>query len=220
MPTRYKIQPAPSEGKFANGDKTKLDGIEALADVTDATNVAAAGALMDSELTDITFIKALSDADVAAVNTGTSTTGVVTPDALAGSNFGKVPFGAQVNGSVAGSTALVTGDNQAVIMIDDKLNGMNAIAVKASCTTVSSSGDVTINIRRSRRSSATARTIVDILSTPITINASEFESSDATAPVIDIANDDLATGDMLLIDIDAAGTGVLGLTVLITAQLP
>ena len=29
----------PSEGAFANGDKTKLDGIEALADVTDATNV-------------------------------------------------------------------------------------------------------------------------------------------------------------------------------------
>lgn len=40
------LQPKPSEGAFANGDKTKLDGIEASADVTDATNVAAAGALM------------------------------------------------------------------------------------------------------------------------------------------------------------------------------
>jgi hypothetical protein len=37
-----------AEGAFVDGDKTKLDGIETAADVTDATNVAAAGALMDS----------------------------------------------------------------------------------------------------------------------------------------------------------------------------
>lgn len=35
-----------AEGAFADGDKTKLNGIESGADVTDATNVAAAGALM------------------------------------------------------------------------------------------------------------------------------------------------------------------------------
>ncbi len=39
---------------------TKLDGIEASADVTDATNVAAAGALMDSELTDLAGVKAVT----------------------------------------------------------------------------------------------------------------------------------------------------------------
>jgi len=33
------IQQPPSEGPFVNGDKTKLDGIEATADVTDAGNV-------------------------------------------------------------------------------------------------------------------------------------------------------------------------------------
>jgi hypothetical protein len=36
------LQVKPSEGAFADGDKTKLDAIEASADVTDATNVAAA----------------------------------------------------------------------------------------------------------------------------------------------------------------------------------
>ena len=35
------LQVKPSEGAFANGDKTKLDGIESSADVTDATNVKA-----------------------------------------------------------------------------------------------------------------------------------------------------------------------------------
>ena len=33
------LQVIPSEGAFVDGDKTKLDGIEANADVTDATNV-------------------------------------------------------------------------------------------------------------------------------------------------------------------------------------
>ena len=54
------LQVKPSEGAFADGDKTKLDGVEAAADVTDATNVAAAGAVMDSEVTDLAGIKAVT----------------------------------------------------------------------------------------------------------------------------------------------------------------
>jgi hypothetical protein len=51
---------------FTDADHTKLDGIEASADVTGATNVTAAGALMDSELT--------SEASVKALNQGVATT--------------------------------------------------------------------------------------------------------------------------------------------------
>ena len=58
-------QQPPSEGAFVNGDKTKLDGIEALADVTDATNVEAAGALMDSEVTNLAAVKAFDPTDYA-----------------------------------------------------------------------------------------------------------------------------------------------------------
>jgi|13_taG_2_1085334.scaffolds.fasta_scaffold05172_2 hypothetical protein len=53
-------QQPPSEGAFANGDKTKLDGIEASADVTDTANVTSAGALMDSECTSLADVKALN----------------------------------------------------------------------------------------------------------------------------------------------------------------
>ena len=53
-------QQPPSEGAFEDGDKTKLDGIEASADVTDTTNVTAAGALMDSELTNLAAVKAIN----------------------------------------------------------------------------------------------------------------------------------------------------------------
>jgi len=45
-------------GTFLTADQTKLDGIEALADVTDTANVTTAGALMDSELANIVAVKA------------------------------------------------------------------------------------------------------------------------------------------------------------------
>jgi hypothetical protein len=48
------------DGRDIAADGTKLDGVEALADVTDVTNVTAAGALMDSELTAIASVKALN----------------------------------------------------------------------------------------------------------------------------------------------------------------
>ena len=54
------LQVKPTEGAFANGDKTKLDAIEASADVTDTTNVTSAGALMDSELADLAGVKGVT----------------------------------------------------------------------------------------------------------------------------------------------------------------
>ena len=58
--TADSAQQPPSEGAFANGDKTKLDGIEASADITDTANVTSAGALMDSELTNLAAVKAIN----------------------------------------------------------------------------------------------------------------------------------------------------------------
>ena len=63
------LQVKPSEGAFANGDKTKLDAIESGADVTDATNVTAAGALMDSELAGIAAVKATTGTFLSADET-------------------------------------------------------------------------------------------------------------------------------------------------------
>ena len=48
------------DGRDVAADGTKLDGIEASADVTDTTNVTAAGALMDSELTALASVKAIN----------------------------------------------------------------------------------------------------------------------------------------------------------------
>lgn len=64
-------QQPPSEGAFVDGDKTKLDGIEAGADVTNATNVTAAGALMDSEVANLADVKSFSPSDYATSAQGT-----------------------------------------------------------------------------------------------------------------------------------------------------
>ncbi len=59
------------DGRDVAADGTKLDGIEASADVTDATNVTAAGALMDSEVTNLAAVKAFDPADYATAAQGT-----------------------------------------------------------------------------------------------------------------------------------------------------
>jgi hypothetical protein len=65
----YQLQP--TEGAFVDGDKTKLDGIEASADVTDSTNVESAGALMDSEVTNLAQVKAFDSSAYATAAQGT-----------------------------------------------------------------------------------------------------------------------------------------------------
>ena len=59
---------------FTNSDHSKLDGIEALADVTDTANVTAAGALMDSEVTNLAQVKAFAASDYATSAQGTLAT--------------------------------------------------------------------------------------------------------------------------------------------------
>jgi len=72
------------DGRDVSVDGTKLDGIEASADVTDTANVTAAGALMDSELTSIASVKAL-DQGVATADSPTFAGIDVTGEVAAGS---------------------------------------------------------------------------------------------------------------------------------------
>jgi len=61
-------------GSMSGADKTKLDAIEASADVTDATNVTAAGALMDSECASLADVKALNQSVVSGASPTFTTT--------------------------------------------------------------------------------------------------------------------------------------------------
>jgi hypothetical protein len=67
------------DGRDVSVDGTKLDGIEAGADVTDTANVTAAGALMDSEVTNLAAVKAFDPTDYATAAQGTLAASAVQP---------------------------------------------------------------------------------------------------------------------------------------------
>ena len=69
---RTLVNSATDSNVFTDADHSKLDGIEASADVTDATNVTAAGALMDSEVTNLAQVKAFASSDYATSAQGTT----------------------------------------------------------------------------------------------------------------------------------------------------
>ena len=102
------------DGRDVATDGTKLDTIEANADVTDTTNVTAAGALMDSELTNIAAVKALNQSLVTTssptfdtvnattvLGDGSGLTNVVTSSAPTGS--GEMPSGTTAQRDVSPS---------------------------------------------------------------------------------------------------------------------
>ena len=75
------ISDATTTNKFTTAsDISKLAGIEAGADVTDATNVEAAGALMDSEVTNLAAVKAFDPTDYATAAQGTLADTAVQPN--------------------------------------------------------------------------------------------------------------------------------------------
>ena len=151
-------------------------------------------------------------ATTAEVNTGTEITKAVTPDALAGSVFG-------VKGVIIPITtgldqAATTGDGKNCFTIPIELNGMNLVSVGAHVYTNSSSGLPTFQIRN-------ATDTQDMLSTALTIDANEPDSSTAaTAAVIDATKDDVVTADVICVDKDVAGTGEKGDEIRLGFQLP
>ena len=68
---RAAVEAASDSNVFTDADHSKLNAIEASADVTDATNVTAAGALMDSEITNLAAVKSFAASDYATAAQGT-----------------------------------------------------------------------------------------------------------------------------------------------------
>lgn len=108
-----------------------------------------------------------------------------------------------------------TGDGKAYFRVPSSLNGFNITGVAATVYTAGTTGTTDIQIRNKTDS-------VDVLSTKLTIDSAETDSSTAaTAAVIDTTKDDVATGDVIAIDVDAVSTtAAKGLYVEITLALP
>ena len=103
---RAAVESASDSNVFTNADHSKLDAIEAAADVTDATNVTAAGALMDSEVTNLAQVKAFDSSDYATAAQGT-TANAALPKA-GGTMTGKLTIS---NASYANHLELVRGSD-------------------------------------------------------------------------------------------------------------
>lgn len=113
-------------------------------------------------------------------------------------------------------SALTTGDGKAYVRIDEEINGYNLTDAQGSLYVASSSGVPTIQCRRIRSASS-----ADMLSTKLTIDANEVDSTTAATPrVIDTTKDDVLTADQIAIDIDVAGTNAKGLNVKLTFSPP
>ncbi|MBU0964723.1 hypothetical protein KKC06_06815, partial [Patescibacteria group bacterium] len=150
-------------------------------------------------------------ATAAETTTGTDAGRAVTPDALAGSDYGKRIVEVKV---IDDATHLATGDGKAIICIPAELNGWNLVAAHGFVTTPDAAAVATFQVRN-------VTDAVDMLSTPITIDATEYTSYTAAAPpVIDAAHDDVATGDLIAIDKDVAGTAEKGDGVILVFALP
>ena len=102
---------------FTDADHTKLDGIEASADVTDATNVTAAGALMDSEVTNLAQVKAFNSADYA-----TAAQGTLAASALQSSDIGSTVQGFDADTLKADTADTLTAPFRGTVTTDNDLS--------------------------------------------------------------------------------------------------
>ena len=107
---------------------------------------------------------------------------------------------------VASGSAVATGNSQASFVVPAEFNGKNLTDVMCGVYDKGITATTDVMIRRRR-----AGVDADMLSVVVTIG-DEFFASDET---INGANDDLATGDTILVDVDAihSGTAPNGLTV-------
>lgn len=151
-------------------------------------------------------------ATAAEINTGSDTGRAVSVNELRQSDRGKRVVSIPVSADF--TTNLTTGDGKNYWRVPAVLNGWDIIGVAASVTTASSSGTPTFQIHN-------VTDAVDVLSTALTIDANETDSSTAAvAAVINTSNDGVQTGEKLRIDCDVAGTGTKGAAVEITLRQP
>ena len=110
----------------------------------------------------------------------------------------------------ADDDVLATGDGQFIFVITalEELDGLRLTRAAAYVTTVSSSGLPTVQLRKVG--------VGDMLTTKLTIDASDFSTDTAATPaVIDATYSLITTGDRIAIDVDVAGTGAKGLGVVL-----
>ena len=108
---------------------------------------------------------------------------------------------------VADGVAPATGNGITHFVIPSTMDGKNLFSAQAHVYTVGTGGSIT-NVQFNNSTTGN-----DMLSTPITIDLTESDSSTAATPSVVGSNNGVSTGDVIRIDVDAVATNTLGLEV-------
>lgn len=196
-----------------NAVKTYADGKVADAINNGTTTVAPSQNAVFDALALKLDASAYDDATAGETTTGTSTTKYVSPDGLAGSSI----FGVKtVQLTVFDyTTDVATGDGKAYFVVPSSLNGMNLVGIHGRVITAGTTGTMDVQV-------ANVTDSVDMLSTKLTWDSTETGTDTAATPaVIDTTKDDVATNDLLRIDVDAVQTTkAKGMIITLLFQLP
>jgi len=108
---------------------------------------------------------------------------------------------------VADTIGPSTGDGITHFVVPSTLNGKNLYTAQAHVYTVGTGGSIT-NVQLHNLTDGN-----DMLSTPITIDLNEKDSSTAATPSVTGDDNGVSTADVIRIDVDAVATNTLGLEV-------
>nr|BAR17800.1 putative Endo-N-acetylneuraminidase [uncultured Mediterranean phage uvMED] len=175
---RTAVEAASDSNVFTDADHTKLNGIEASADVTDATNVTAAGALMDSELANVAAVKGINQAlTTTSSPTFAGITGPLTGNASTASALGTartINLGGEVTGSASfdGSSDITITGTIAANSI-----GINELALNdgSNGQFIQTNGSGTISFASAIGSSVINNSAVNRVTT-VNANTSDFDA--------------------------------------------
>ena len=115
---------------------------------------------------------------------------------------------------VADTIGPSTGDGITHFVVPSTLNGKNLYTAQAHVYTVGDGGSIT-NVQIHN-----ITTGYDMLSTPITIDLSEKDSSTAATPPVISGNNGVSTADVIRIDVDAVANSTLGLEIRMVFTAP
>jgi hypothetical protein len=190
---RTLVGSATDSNVFTDADHTKLDGIEASADVTDTDNVTAAGALMDSEVTNLAQVKAFDSADYATAAQGTTADNAL-PKA-GGTMTGDITFnssqtfdgrdlsvdGTKLDGIEVNATADQTAAEilTAIKTVDGAGSGLDADTLDGNQASAFLTGNQTITLSGDATGSGTTAITVSLAANTVGVN--ELNLSDGTA---------------------------------------
>jgi hypothetical protein len=147
-----------SEINFTSADHTKLNAIEASADVTDATNVTAAGALMDSECAGLAALKLTTGTFLTADQTKLD--GIeASADVTDATNV--TAAGALMDSELAGIAAVKATTGTFLTADQTKLDAIEAAADVTDATNVASAGAGMLTVDQAWTGSQRATLVTD-----------------------------------------------------------